>query len=195
MDPRPQKGWYSRGYLPHMDASGVIQAVTFRLADSLPKAVLRRWNSELAASKDDPANIKLRKKIAAYEDAGHGACLLRNPQNAIVVQDALLFFDGDRYHLLEWVIMPNHVHVLLRPEGDTIDRIIKTWKTHTAKTINRLIGTSGAIWERDYFDRYIRDESHYLAAKNYIHHNPVKAGLCASPGDWLFGSASGSADL
>lgn len=172
-----------------MDAAGVIQAVTFRLHDSLPRSVVEKWKMELPADPDDLAHVELRKKIATYEDAGHGRCVLRDPKHAKVVQDALLFFDGDRYRLLEWVIMPNHVHVMIKPEGDTIDRIIKSWKTHTAKLINQSMGTSGSLWERDYFDRFIRNERHYHAARTYIHMNPVKAGLCKSPEDWSFGSA------
>jgi REP element-mobilizing transposase RayT len=168
------KGWHSRGYLPHFDAPGEIQAVTFRLADSLPQSLITSWKQALANTPDQAAAAKLHAKTAAYEDAGHGSCLLRNPAHARTVQDALLHFDGDRYRLLEWVIMPNHVHVLFKPETRALDHIVKSWKSFTAREINKAIGAEGTLWFRDYHDRFIRDEDHYQNAKAYIRMNPVR---------------------
>ncbi len=111
------KGWYSRGYIPHLDEPNRIQFITFRLHDSVPAEVVIRWRNELrvadGVAADDPRMVELRRRIEAYEDAGKGMCYLRDERIAKVVQDALLHFDGERYRLLAWCIMPNHVHVLI----------------------------------------------------------------------------------
>ena len=109
--------WHARGHLPHLDQPGAIQSLTFRLVDSVPSQVVRDWESELAftdnAAPDDPRRVELHKRIDRYMDMGHGACFLRDDRIAEVVKSALLHFDGERYRLLAWVIMPNHVHALI----------------------------------------------------------------------------------
>ncbi|RYD31639.1 MAG: transposase [Verrucomicrobiaceae bacterium] len=199
-----QRGWYSRGYLPHLDVIGEIQAVTFRLADALPVALVSRWQRELAGSaglqtggsgekerrSEDQRSQRLKVLIAQYEDAGHGSCLLREPNCAEIVQDALLHFDGERYRLMEWCIMPNHVHVIVKTmEGHTLDRILKSWKAFTSRKINESTGGTGPLWQREYHDRYIRDLDHLANARIYVRNNPVKAGFCEKPEDWPWGSA------
>lgn len=174
------KGWHSRGYLPHLDAPGVIQAVTFRLADSLPEAALER----LA---DAPEHIR-RRSIATFLDAGYGACHLAAPDVAAQVEHALLFGDGDRYRLLAWVIMPNHVHVLIEPKIP-LPGIVHSWKSFTAKAINRVLGLQGRLWQPDYYDRFIREDGHLHTVITYIEDNPVNAGLCRSAEEWQFSSA------
>ena len=189
-EPFRHKGWHSRGYLPHLDAAGEIQALTFRLADALPAKVVAGWKEELA---DDPKGSEkaLRTKIARYEDAGHGSCLLRDPVCAEIVQTAFLHFHGARYRLLEWCVMPNHVHVLIHCGfGITLGEIVSSWKSYTAKEIHKHTGNSGKLWALDYFDRYIRDLDHLADARIYIRQNPVKAGLCQKPEDWPWSSAS-----
>ncbi|MES2995504.1 MAG: transposase [Verrucomicrobiota bacterium] len=188
-------GWHSRGYLPHLDAAKEIQAVTFRLADALSAMVIERWQRELenvGQETDENQRAKrLHGWIARYEDAGHGACVLQQSQCAEIVQSALLHFDGDRYRMLEWVIMPNHVHMMLETlPGYELAGVIKSWKSFTARRIHDAIGGSGPLWQREYFDRYIRDENHFHASRKYIHENPVKAGLVAQAEDWRWGSAS-----
>ena len=184
------KGWHSRGYLPHFDAPGAIQALTFRLADSVPLKVVECWKNNLKDLESNEAQIQLHQKITRYEDAGHGACLLKNPEFAKIVQNAFLHFDGERYKLLHWVIMPNHVHLLLEIGKEPLEHIVKSWKTFTARQINLVRKTEGPVWARDYHDRYIRDQEHYENARAYIRLNPVKAGLCEKTEDWPFSSAS-----
>ena len=178
------KGWYSRGYLPHLDTSGALQAVTFRLSDSLPHHVLEQMRQE---AQDDPARMQV---IEPLLDAGHGACWLRNPEIATLVEAALLRGDGEQYRLLCWTLMPNHVHVLIETLPDhPLFRVVQGWKGASAIAANRLLHRTGAFWARDYFDRYIRDETHLTTVGNYIDRNPVKAGLVERPEDWPFGSA------
>lgn len=126
-------------------------------------------------------------------DEGRGSCVLRDSSNARIVADALNFFDGERYKLLAWVIMPNHVHAIIEQiEGYRLDKIVHSWKSFTAKEINQRLGQDGRFWARDYFDRYIRDEGHYLNAVYYIENNPVKAGLVRLAEEWTYSSAARS---
>ena len=184
------KGWYSRGYLPHFDRPGLIQAITFRLHDSMPQVRLEEWERDLAFLSADQQAAARQKRIAAYLDAGHGCCWLRDPRIAALAEEAFLHFDGERYRLLAWVVMPNHVHVLTEMrEGWPVDKVVQSWKTWTAKGANRVLGREGAFWGRDYHDRYIRDGEHLAWAKSYIEENPTKARLCAESGQWRWSSA------
>ena len=186
-EPKPlrhHKGWASRGYLPHFDAGKLVQAITFRLADSLPKTIY----DDITATAANDADI--RRRIEAMIDGGRGACVLRNPRIAAIVQDALWHFDGEHYRLIAWAIMPNHVHVLMEQiEGHLLADVVHAWKSFSAKEANKLLRRTGKFWAADYFDRYIRDQSHFDAAVNYIHENPVKAGLVARADVWRWSSA------
>ncbi|HOV21018.1 hypothetical protein [Ottowia sp.] len=104
-------GWHSRGYLPHLDHASLIQSITFRLADALPAQVIER----LRLGEADDAHF--RQGLEDQLDAGHGECLLREPALAQTVENALLHFDGQRYRLLAWVVMPNHVHALIETQS------------------------------------------------------------------------------
>ena len=173
------KGWHSRHYLPHFDSQDVTQFVTFRLADSLPKEALRRLESARHPE-------SLRHQLL---DDGYGACWLQTGSVARLVEEALLTFDGKRYRIHAWTIMPNHVHVLFtaRP-GFSLGTIMGSWKRFTAREANRQLGRAGAFWQTEYWDRYIRNEAHFGTAKTYIDQNPVKAGLVADAALWPFGS-------
>jgi REP element-mobilizing transposase RayT len=125
-------------------------------------------------------------------DQGHGSCDLENPAFAAIVEEQLRFFDGRRYDLHAWVVMPNHVHALITPyPGITLGEISKSWKGYSARRINERLGRRGPFWSRDYFDRYIRDEAHFAAVVRYIEANPVRAGLCREQREWQASSAGG----
>jgi REP element-mobilizing transposase RayT len=174
--------------LPHFHSDAVQQVVTWHLADSLPRDAAGRL-ARLADTQEQ------RRLYESYLDAGHGSCVLADPVCAHIVQEALLHFDGERYRLLAWVIMPNHVHVLVDMlPGQDLGRIVQSWKRHTAQAINRHLGMEGALWRREYWDRYIRDEAHFRLAVDYIERNPVKAGLVRRVEDWRWSSAFRSGD-
>ena len=188
--PATPKGWHSRGYLPHVDVPGSIQFVTFRLADSMATSQIDQWKKDLKWHADlDSGSIEaiaLRKKIEQYLDTGHGACHLRDPRIAQLVQDALLHFDGQRYRMITWCVMPNHVHVLIEVIDATysLSAIIHSWKSFTATAANKMLGQSGSFWMEDYFDRFMRDDKHLASTLDYIDNNPVKAGLVQRADEW-----------
>ncbi|MBL8544248.1 MAG: transposase [Hyphomonadaceae bacterium] len=127
----------------------------------------------------------------ALLDTSAGSALLRTPPIAALVVDALLHFDGDRYAMIAWCVMPNHVHVVLEPRGDhALSQIIKSWKAFTAARINKTLGRVGRLWAPDYFDRFMRSEEHLTTTIAYVENNPVAAGLCSSAADWPFSSAA-----
>ena len=119
--------WYSRGYLPHCDRTGLLQSITFRLADSLPQEVLMQLELEVACVAEDRRELHRRKLIEKYMNSGLGCCALKHPAVADIVQNSFFAFDGVKYRLIAWCIMPNHVHVLIEPYfGDIIDFALKT---------------------------------------------------------------------
>lgn len=188
--------FHSRGYLPHYDFSSDPQMLTFNLHDSIPQPVLAELTEELRILSHLEQNKKRCTKIEELLDRGLGGCALSNPAIAELTAQAISFFDEQRYKLHAWVIMPNHVHVLLTPEKDhTIGSIVHSWKSYTSNRANRILGHRGTFWQREYFDRKIRNDKHFADALNYIHNNPIKAGLCKSPDLWQFSSAFSSSDL
>jgi len=175
-------GWRSRGYLPHADAPHLVQHVIIRLADSLP--------ADARKVLDTARPVDRVAIVDATLDQGHGRRDLADPIIAELVQNALLSFDGERYALLAWCVMPNHVHVLVEARsGYRLDRVVHSWKSYTGVAANRALGRARAFWGREYFDRFMRDDEHLVRTAAYIEGNAVKAGLCANVSDWCFSSA------
>ena len=183
--------WYSRGYFPHCDQPDKIQSVTIRLYDSMPAERRAEWRDLLARDFGDAkADAVKRKKIEAYLDAGYGACHLKEPEVASMVEESLCHWDGKRYRLLAWVIMPNHLHTVFEMvEGWPLGEVMRLFKSYTSHEANRIIGAEGHFWYPDYYDRYVRDLDHLHNVTSYIHENPVKAGLVAEAKDWPWSSA------
>jgi REP element-mobilizing transposase RayT len=195
MRPRPRiQGLDIRrgAHLPHWTAPDAVYSVTFRLADSLPSHVLDRWTAErdeilhrlveqgrtLTAHEHKRLAELFSQRVDAFLDAGSGACILRDDACAQIVADAIAFFDGQRYDLGAWCVMPNHVHVMLAPrEERSLSDILHSWKSFSAKAINRLRGESGTLWQREYYDHIIRDDEDFAHHTQYILDNPIKAGL------------------
>jgi type I restriction enzyme R subunit/putative DNA methylase len=188
----PAKGWHGRGYLPHLDAAGVVQHVTFHLADSMPREAVQRSLADVDLLPSESHQRARRARMHAMLDAGYGSCLLGDGRCAACMQDTLRYGDGDRYRLLAWVIMPNHVHVLVETKaGWPLGKLVQRWKRHTTKCFDRLaLGLARPYWQRDYWDRFVRDDRQYAAVVAYIESNPVKAGLVERPEDWPWSSAS-----
>jgi putative DNA methylase len=180
--------WRSRGYLPHFDGDQTPQFVTYRLAGTLPKKMLVLYREKLERGIIN--EIEYHELVDEYLDRNYGESFLRLSEIAALVEENLLRFDDVKYNLHAWVVMPNHVHVLFTPtHGYKLPSIMHSTKSYTATQANKLLRRSGDFWAREYFDRYIRNADHFVNTVNYIHSDPVKAGLCASAEDWTFSSA------
>jgi leucyl-tRNA synthetase len=185
----------NRRNLPHWQQEAKEYFLTWRLADSLPQERLaeieaaRKERHQKQNTENSDADMdfeaELHDRQDRWLDEGSGSCVLRDKSIAQVVADALHHFDGQRYDLESYVIMPNHVHVLLtlKPEED-LSKILHSWKSFTAKEINKRTGLSGQLWQEETFDRLIRSEAHERFVKDYIWENPTRAGL--KDGEYLW---------
>ena len=118
-------------------------------------------------------------------DQGHGQCFLANPHIAELVKETFHRSDGYAYILYAYTIMPNHVHLLIeQEEGHPLGKVVRTWKSRSSVMCNRALRRTGAFWQIDYFDRFIRDSKHFGAVVEYLAMNPVKAGLVSDYGAW-----------
>ena len=189
------KGRYTRGYIPHHDFAGATLGITFRLADSVPARLLRAYASALEGGDRPPSDQRIHDRVRSHMERylakGRGSCLLRDPGTASIVEQVLRAGDPAEYSLMAWVVMPNHVHVVIRRTAQsTLAQIVRRWKGRSARSINAALGRTGPLWFRDYFDRDLglRDDEVRRAIR-YVELNPVKAGLCHRPQDWAFSSA------
>lgn len=192
--------------LPHWSQPGAVVFLTWRLWDSMPEKVIRQWQGEReawlsqhginASAPDWQARVarldpdlarKLRGMISDrwndHLDDCHGACVLRRPQLSQIVADSLRHFDGDRYELTDFVVMPNHVHVLAAfPRSEAMLEQCESWKHFTAVKINRILGDSGRFWQQDGFDHLVRSLEQFEHLRGYIAYNPIRAHL--KPGEY-----------
>ncbi|MBI5773489.1 MAG: transposase [Verrucomicrobia bacterium] len=191
--------------LPHLKREGGTYFVTFRQAGTLPRDVLLRFKAERESILDHALAAKrpltwheqeelfrwYSGRVDRHLDCGHGECHLRRPACAEVVAGALKFFDGERYELRAWVVMPNHVHVVIRPKPPhTLSEILHSWKSFTAHEINRLLPEKAVpFWQGESYDHLIRDDEDLHRCWHYTLMNPVNAGLCAEPHLWPWSSA------
>ena len=201
------KGWHERGYLPHCDKPGLTQFITFRLWDSMPASRRGEWEHLLSVIErsDAPrsgaagdasvagarsiASREQRTKLEDYLDHGRGGCFLRDARVASLMETTLRFHHGVRFELLAWVVMPNHVHTLVRVGDTPLSKTIQNWKSISAVEANKLLGRPGEFWQKDYWDTFMRDAQQMCKAIRYIEYNPVKAKLCSAPEEWPFSSA------
>jgi REP element-mobilizing transposase RayT len=182
----------NRGRVPHWEADAAIYFVTFRLNDSLPEHAMVEIKSERAAllAKSSRSGGKLSvqdkkrlfalftERVEGYLDAGAGACSLKNKEVALCVKNAIFFFHNKRYRLFVWCIMPNHVHVVIRPLPEfALADILHSWKSFTSKVANKILKASGTFWQKEYYDHLVRDEDDFNRIVKYVLENPIKAGL------------------
>lgn len=167
--------------LPHWQQGEVMQFVTFRLADAMPKVKLKIWAEERkiwlglhpepwTEEVEKEYHQRFTKKLEEWLDAGEGSCLLREPLCREVLVETLMKDHGMRVRHQAWVIMPNHVHLLFSPMWP-LEKLMKTWKGVSARRIGK-----GSIWQKNYRDTMIRDSKHFANAVRYIRKNPKKLG-------------------
>lgn len=186
-----------RGNLPHWTQDGVMYFVTFRLADSIPEKAMNEWSDERVdwirchgfdpkdfcsslLSEEDQKDYARRfgRKFHELLDAGFGDCVLRGQGIREVVVEALRYFDGERYDLDCFVVMPNHVHLLFElKEGFYLSDILRSVKSFSGRVINRDLGREGKFWQTESYDRIVRNERELERYRNYILENPAKAKL------------------
>ncbi len=193
--------------LPHWSQAGTVCVITWRTVDSMPKAVLDQWYGDRARwlknhgiNPDDPSwcnqlqqldDNLVRDFLNAFWhrwhdalDASHGACVLRQPELAAIVANSLHHFDGERYLLLDFVVMPNHAHLLASfPNEEGMLTQCESWKHFTATQINRRLNQRGRFWQQDAFDHLLRSEKQFEHYRRYIADNPKKARL--RPGEYV----------
>lgn len=206
---------HCRGYLPHIE-NKQYQMITFRLYDSVPKEVVEGWKETLsllgqltssqreqqeqATGLREPRRHsfstykteadRLLALLDKYEDAGYGSCVLKNDNVAKIVHDAIFFYHEKKYNVISWCIMPNHVHVLIEVmKNISLSSILHSWRSFSSNEINKVLNRSGRLWMPEYFDRFIRDNDHFNNVVDYIHNNPVKAGLVKEAREYKWSSA------
>jgi putative transposase len=180
---------HTENRLPHWQQEGAVYFVTFRLADSVPSSLLNQWRDEREGWLRvhlEPWSFEIEREyhqrfsgaIERWLDEGHGACLLRRHDCAEIVAETLRHFEGERVMMISFAVMPNHVHALFvqNPEWP-LEKLIRSWKGFTARQLNKLLGRSGNFWQRDYFDRLVRDEKHFANCVRYVRINREKAHL------------------
>ena len=182
------------GYLPHWTLVGAIYHVVFRLGDSLPANVVARYRKEREALLNattqtgaNPVDLEARfralfsQRIESVLDHGLGACSLARGDLAAFAAETLQRFNGTRYILHAWCVMPNHVHVIVQPQGGhELPAILKSWKGFIASEANRRLSRSGEFWQPEYYDHLIRSEAELDQTVRYVQANPREAGLA----DW-----------
>ncbi|MCW1926074.1 transposase [Luteolibacter arcticus] len=168
--------------LPHWQQGEVMQFITFRLGDALPKEKVQLWLAQRKvwlthhprpwnAATEAEYHKEFTWRLERWLDRGAGSCLLRESAARSILADVLMKFQGERYEHQAWVIMPNHVHLLCVPRVP-LEKLIQAWKSKSASRIGK-----GHIWQRNYRDTLIRDADHFANAVRYIRNNPTKAKL------------------
>ncbi len=179
----------TQNHLPHWQQEGSTYFITWRLKDSIPRDVLERlisertdWESLHPKPWTDEEEAEYHntfsKEADRLMDMGFGECVLRNLNSRDALAKSLSLFDGERFLMHSWVAMPNHVHVLFSlVEGGSLEKVIGGWKGYSSRDINVVMGNEGSLWQKDYFDRIIRDWEHMFRVAKYIRRNPEKAKL------------------
>jgi putative transposase len=208
---------YRRRRLPHYDCPNSVFFVTACLADSLPAAGRLHVESfrKTLSRRLPPAGITARDWRGRQEsqvfacrddwlDQRPARRWLEDERLAGLVRDAMLYFDGTRYDVLSYVVMPSHVHWVFWPRPEWVAQltaegrsrsprevIMHSVQSFTGAACNRLLCRHGAFWQRESYDRSVRDERELERVIAYVEHNPVKAGLVRRAEEWKFSSAAG----
>ena len=179
----------ARRRLPHWRQIGVAYFITFRLADSVPQTLLRQWRDERTiwlrwhpppwrADLQCEYEVRFIGRMQEWLDAGMGACYMRRSDVRAQVELCLLQFDGKRYDIDAFVLMPNHVHALIKPApGYDLSTLLQGIKGVSANRCNKLLGCKSTFWMDESYDHIVRDVKELAAFRNYIAGNPTKAGL------------------
>ncbi|MGA8809610.1 MAG: transposase [Thermoanaerobaculia bacterium] len=185
-----------RNRLPHWHAEHAIYFITWCLADAIPAQVLMGFRAERDAECERVRRLRgtvtipekkimdaaLTAAIERFLDEHNGESLLRD-HRAATIANSLRHFDGERYDLYAWCVMPNHVHAVFScMAGFDASSILHSLKSFTSKEINKALGRSGTRWQAESYDRCVRDSDELQRTIDYVLGNPIAAGLQ----DWPF---------
>ena len=201
---------FYRRRLPHWEIDDAWYYVTFRLHGSIPAVQFERWQvalerkrqalvrryGQLSAALERALAEERQQAIEDYLDSQYHVRYLAQPAAAEAYVTNLANGTRQLYQLGPWIVMPNHAHLLLKPQCDErhepirLSRIMQHIKGASAVEINRALQRTGTFWQHESFDHVIRDAREFQRIAHYIENNPVKAGLCAEPEAWAWSSAS-----
>ena len=195
---------FTRRNLPHWLVADHSYFVTLRLKGTLPKAVIeqfRQARKQLAESGSDESRTAdlARKQFVSIEkilDSVSAAQWLGSPEVATIVWDNLDWLRGRGWLVYAAVLMPNHIHLLMRNEDGRTQELLDDlaqFKCYTARKANEALKRTGAFWAREDFDHWIRNREKFEGTVRYIANNPVKAGLAAHWSEWKWCVADESA--
>src|SRR5208282_1182221 len=183
-DPDTPVGHVRGTGLPHWRQDGATYFITWRTADSLPEARVKAWLAERAAwlkahpePWDDQTEKEFHERFSnrweQWLDECHGECVLARPELREVVEETLKHDEGTQYLLRDFIVMPNHVHVLVTPlAGHSLSEIVQAWKSVSAHRINKLLRRTGEFWQKESFDHIVRNEVQFERLLAYIRRNP-----------------------
>ena len=197
--------------MPHKDQAGAVTFVTMRLADSMPRHVVQKWHLEVQAWLDEHGfcgmstdevllaseiSSRIKRDLRRFKnqkwhsrlDNCFGACVLRNAEARMEVVKSFLHFNGDRYDLDRFVVMPNHVHVLIQMRDVGLRKQFRELQRYSARKINKILGRTGQLWQGEPFDHVVRNERQFEYLRSYIIDNPKKANLSSSEFTYWCGS-------
>ena len=176
---------FYRRRLPHWQPEGVPVFLTWRLHSSLPG-----WHqAATSAASDGQRFIELDRQLDA---AASGPMFLKDPRVAAAVVQALFIaaHEWKLFDLMAWVLMSNHVHVLLQPHKP-LREVTRAVKSTSARAANLILGRTGQpFWQDESYDHWVRDGKELQRIVQYIEWNPVRAGLIDTPELWPWSSAS-----
>jgi len=177
--------YYERN-LPHWLPESWHLFVTWRLYGSLPLIVVQRLRTDT----EDKKGKRFLRFDRELDRAAYGPQWLREEKIASIVQCEILGTAERGWYLAHsWVIMPNHVHLLLEPKVE-LKRITQAIKGRSARACNLVLGRKGVpFWQQESFDHVVRTAASFAKISAYIERNPVSAGLAKIPGDWPWSSA------
>lgn len=199
-------------FRPHWCQDGVVVFITFRTHDSIPAEVLARWDrekcewlrlhgfdtgahwSEIVPQLSKPQRIEFSRTFNRHRedflDSCQGRCLLKRPERSKIVADSLMYFDGQRYRMGDFIVMPNHVHLLAAfGTAESMKHQCDSWLHFSAYRINQMLGEKGKFWQQEPFDHLVRSPEQYQSLRRYIAENPRKAYL--APGEYHYRRLNG----
>jgi len=154
-------------HLPHLDIKNHYQFITFRTHDSVDVYLTKLTQKALP-------NRQKQQLMDEYLDQSTSGAVL-NDAALVLLTELIKSHDSVLYELFAFCIMPNHVHLLIKPLIE-LDKLIHKLKGRSAKLINESLGTAGRFWAADYYDKLIRDEKHFSVVYRYIKNNPLVLG-------------------